>query len=83
MAAKFKSVLDGHWNLDAFDTRCACGAEVSMLRRGNMTMIPAGHTCSNAEHQRGVMRTIRIEEQAGLHVSPSEAARRLNEALRP
>ena len=79
---KKKSVLDGRYTSDTFATACPCGDEVHFTRKGNIRLLPAGHKCKYREAQRDQIRTIRAEESAGINVVPSEAARRINDALR-
>ena len=79
---KKKGVLDGRWTSDPFPSTCPCGDEVHFMRRGNIRLLPTGHKCKYRTAQEDEKRTIRAEESAGINVVPSEAARRINGALR-
>lgn len=79
---KKKGVLDGRYMSDSFPSSCTCGEEVHFMRSGNIRVLPGGHKCKYREAQMAQMRTIRAEESAGINVTPSEAARRVNDALR-
>ena len=79
---KKKGVLDGQYTSDTFQSKCPCGGEVHFMRRGNIRVLPGGHKCKYREAQMAQMRTIRAEESAGINVTPSEAASRVNGALR-
>lgn len=80
---KKKGVLDGSYTSDPVELTCPCGKPVHFLLKGNIRLIPNGHKCVYQNAQRDQMRTIRAEESAGIAVMPSEAARRINDALRP
>jgi hypothetical protein len=79
---KKKGVLDGRYTSDPFKSKCSCGEEVHFVRKGDMRVLPGGHKCRYVDAQKDVMRTIRAEESAGINVTPSEATRRVNEALK-
>jgi hypothetical protein len=79
---KKKGVLDGRYTSDPFASKCSCGEKVHFMRKGNMRVLPGGHKCKYVDAQKAEMRTIRAEESAGINVTPSEATRRVNGALR-
>jgi len=66
---------------DPYPTRCRCGAEVHLLRRGQMmqqiVLLPSGHNCQWKELQDGVIRTIAAEELTGARITDTEVHRRL------
>jgi hypothetical protein len=79
---KKKGVMDGSFTSDPVKSTCLCGKPVHYLYRGNIKLIPGGHKCKYRDAQRDEVRTIKAEESAGINVTPSEAARRINDALR-
>jgi len=74
-----KSILDGAWTQDTFMTRCKCGQEVKLLRRGRLVKIPSWHDCPWSRSQQGQIRTIRVIETV-VPVTREEARRRLDSA---
>lgn len=81
MKKKVKSSVDGRWTSDPCPLPCPCGEKVHFMLRGNIRLIPPGHKCKYRRMQQDQLRTIRAEESAGIRVTPSEAARRINEVL--
>ena len=57
--------------------RCACGAETRLLRRGRIYLLPAGHDCPARRTQADVLRTLALEEAAGVRTTEAEVDRRL------
>lgn len=72
-----KSLLAGAFTLDVFPTKCSCGQEVYLHRRGPVALLPRAHRCPEREWQEAVLRTVKAEESVGLRVTPTEVARML------
>lgn len=57
--------------------RCACGEPTRLLRRGRVYLLPTGHDCPARRTQEDLLRTLALEESAGVRVTEAEVDRRL------